>query len=67
MGWLIAAVLVIGAPVAWLLLVARRDHGGRRSTADPYANKDGGAAAGQPHYGQPMREFNGGSSGVSNL
>lgn len=67
MGWLIAALLVIGLPIAWLLLVSRRDRRARASSADPHAHKDGGPAAGQPHYAQPMREFNGGDSGMGNL
>jgi hypothetical protein len=68
MGWLIGAVLVVGVPTVWLLLVARRDRRARASTADPHAHKDGGAAAGQPHYAQPFRGLNGGGdNGVSGL
>jgi hypothetical protein len=63
MGWLVAAVLVIGVPTVWLLLVARRDRRGRSSSADEYGHKNGVEGAGQPHFAQPLREVNGGDGG----
>jgi hypothetical protein len=63
MGWFVAAVLVFGIPTVWLLLVARRDRRARVSTADPYANRDLGAA-GQPQHGQPTHGVSSGGDGL---
>jgi hypothetical protein len=63
MGWLIAAVIVVGVPVVWLLLVARRDRRASASSADPYGNRDLGAA-GQPQHGQPTHGVSSGGNGL---
>jgi hypothetical protein len=63
MSWLIAAVIIVGVPAAWLLLVARRDRRGRASTVDPYGNRDLGAA-GQPQHGQPTHGVSSGRNGL---
>jgi hypothetical protein len=63
MSWLIAAVIVVGVPAAWVLLVARRDRRARASTADPYGHRDLGSA-GQPQHGQPTHGVSSGRNGL---